>query len=446
MNSLSLRLIHGFLFAVMFSACSTTRDSAPAFAASESLPVRPELPDPLVMLNGDKVTNAKQWNDQRRPELKALFAHYMYGEIPPKPAKLDFKSSVVDEKFLGGKATLKLVTISIPGSDVPKIDLLVVTPNAANKPAPVFLAMNFCGNHAIHPDPHIPLAKSFLGNNCKGCTNNHATEAARGAQVADWPLEEIISRGYAFASFANADVDSDRGNVSDGVYAWLAKERTGSATNSLTADRGCIAGWAWGFQRCVDYLVTDSAIDKSRIAAVGHSRNGKTALLAAAYDERIALAIPHQAGCGGTAPSRVKADLAAPGSNGRPTAETVAVINKSFPHWFNEEFKKFNDRPEALPFDQHELVALMAPRPVLLSNAAGDKWANPSGQFDVLKAAEPVYKLLGAGGCDATEMPVEGKLVDSKLGYYIRAGNHAMTSGDWMVFLDFADRHLKSAP
>src|SRR6185436_19990723 len=225
-----------------------------------------------------------------------------------------------------------------------------------------------------------------LGNNCKGCTNNHATDAARGAQAADWPLEEIISRGYAFASFANADVDSDRGGVSDGVYAWLAKERTGAAANSATSNRGCIAGWAWGFQRCVDYLVTDSAIDKARIAAVGHSRNGKTALLAAAYDERIALAIPHQAGCGGTAPSRGK------------VGESVKRINDAFPHWFNAEFKKFNEQPERTPFDQHSLIALCAPRPVLLSNAVEDTWANPAGQFEMLQAADPVYRLLGTDG------------------------------------------------
>jgi hypothetical protein len=271
-------------------------------------------------------------------------------------------------------------------------------------------------------------------------------EAARGSQAADWPIQEIIGRGFALATFCNADVDSDRGDVSDGVYAWLAQERTGSTANAMTRDRGCIAGWAWGFQRCVDYLVTDSHIDPARIAAVGHSRNGKTALLAAAFDERIALAIPHQAGCGGTAPSRVAAPMAASQKNGRPTAETVAVINKSFPHWFNAEFKKFNEQPERLPFDQNCLVALMAPRPVLLSNAQGDQWANPSGQFEILKAAEPVYRLLGAGGCDADTMPPDNKLVASKLGYYIRPGNHSMTSGDWRVFLDFAEKNLDSAP
>src|SRR5688572_13713346 len=193
MNSLSLRRFHGLLLAVIVSGSSTTGESASAFVAIDRLPVQKDLPDPLIMLDGRQVANARQWKEERRPELKALFAHYMYGEIPPKPAQPDFKSSVVDEKFLGGKATLKLVTISIPGSEVPKIDLLVVTPNAPRQPAPAFLAMNFCGNHAIHSDSRIPLAKSFLGNNCKGCTNNHATDAARGAQAADWPLEEIIS-------------------------------------------------------------------------------------------------------------------------------------------------------------------------------------------------------------------------------------------------------------
>jgi hypothetical protein len=394
------------------------------------LPSQAQLPDPLLMLNGKRVTSRKQWNDQRRPELKALFEHYMYGEIPSKPDKVEFKTNLVDKGFLGGAATLKLVTIGFGSAAAPRIDLMLVTPNARTKPTPVFLTMNFCGNHAITTDPRIPLTRGWLYNNCKGCTNNQATEAARGGQADDWPIQEIIGRDYALASFCSSDVDSDRADASDGVYAWLAKQRTGSATNSPTHDRGCIAGWAWGFQRCVDYLVTDREIDARHIAAVGHSRNGKTALLAAAFDERIALAIPHQAGCGGTAPSRGK------------IGESVKRINTSFPHWFNAEFKKFNDQPEKLPFDQHCLIALMAPRAVLLSNAQEDQWANPSGQFEVLQAAEPVYRLLKAGTLDAQQMPEQGKLVDSALGYYIRAGKHSMTKDDWMVFLAFADRHF----
>jgi hypothetical protein len=198
-------------------------------------------------------------------------------------------------------------------------------------------------------------------------------------------------------------------------------------------DWGTIAAWAWSIHRAVDYLVTDEDLDKHRIAVVGHSRLGKTALLAAAFDERIALAIPLQAGCGGTAPSRGK------------IGESVKQINDQFPHWLNATFKEFNAHPDRLPFDQHCLVALVALRPVLLSNAIEDTWANPEGQFQVLQAADPVYRLLKAGGLEARQMPEPGKLVNSTLGYYIRPGKHSMGPEDWMVFRMFADKHLGRA-
>src|SRR5207302_10341184 len=153
---------------------------------------------------------------------------------------------------------------------------------------------------------------------------------------------------------------------------------------------------------------------RSRIAVVGHSRLGKAALVAGAFDERVALVIPHQAGCGGSAPSRGK------------VGESVQRINTSFPHWFDDEFKNFNDQPERLPFDQHELVALVAPRPVLFTNATGDTWANPEGQFQVLQAAEPVYRMLGEGGLDARSMPGTNTLFNSTLGYHIRHVKHSM--------------------
>ena len=177
-------------------------------------------------------------------------------------------------------------------------------------------------------------------------------------------------------------------------------------------------------------MQTDKDIDRTRIAVVGHSRLGKTALLAGAFDERIALVIPHQAGCGGTAPSRGK------------VGESVKQINNGFPHWFNGTFKEFNDKPDRLPFDQNCLVALVAPRPVLFSNAVEDTWANPEGQFQVLQATDQVYRFLGVEGLGAKQMPEPGKLLDSRLGYYIRPGKHSMTAGDWKVFLDFADKHF----
>jgi predicted O-methyltransferase YrrM len=185
--------------------------------------------------------------------------------------------------------------------------------------------------------------------------------------------------------------------------------------------------------RAVDYLVSDKEIDAERIAVVGHSRMGKAALVAAAFDDRIALAIPHQAGCGGTAPSRGK------------VGESVKQINDRFPHWFDAEFKAFNDHPDRLPFDQHSLVALVAPRPVLFTNAVEDTWANPEGQFAVLVAADPVYRLLGVEGIATKTMPETNHLIDSRLGYHIRPGKHSMGREDWKVFLAFADKHLKNS-
>jgi dienelactone hydrolase len=380
------------------------------------------------MLNGRPVVSRTQWVKERRPELKALFEHYMYGAIPPKPARAVARNLGEYHDFLGGKATLKLVRLETGPTKAPRIDLMLVVPNERTGPAPVFLAMDFCGNHALTADPRVPLARTWMGSSCKGCTNNAATEAARGSQAADWPLAEIVRRGYALAAFYSGDVDSDRKEVSEGIYAWLAG---GDQAKNNPTNRGTIAAWAWGFHRCVDYLVTEPGVDAHRIAALGHSRNGKTALLAAAFDERIAIAFPHQAGCGGSAPSR--------GTNG----ESVKAINDHFPHWFNAQFKQFNDAPERLPFDQNCLVALCAPRPVLFSAAEGDQWANPAGQFQVLKAADPVYRFLGTGGLSAKEMPPRGQLVDSPLGYYVREGKHSMTTNDWAVFMNFADRQWR---
>jgi hypothetical protein len=381
------------------------------------------------MLNGSKVTSPDQWIRERRPELQALFAHYMYGKIPAAPK--DFKARVIGQyaDFLDGKATLKLITLEIGAAPAPRIDLILIVPTQRLTPTPVFLTMNFCGNQALIADPRVPLAQTWMGNGCPGCVNQRATEAARGAQSIDWPIEEIVKRGYALASFYSGDVDSDRGDVSQGLYAWLAQ---GDPSKNEPAHRGTIAAWAWGFQRCVDYLVSDPDIDAARIAALGHSRNGKTALLAAAFDERIAMAFPHQAGCGGSAPSRGK------------TGESVKAINDRFPHWFNAEFKKFNDTVEQLPFDQNALVALCAPRPVLFSAAVGDQWANPAGQLQVLQAADPVYRFLGYEGLMATQMPPPGELINSRLGYYIREGKHSTTAADWKVFMDFADKHFKT--
>jgi hypothetical protein len=397
--------------------------SAADFPDPKDLPARPDLPDPLVMLDGTKVTTKEQWVEKRRPELKALFQHYMYGTLPsvtPVSARILHE----DNKAFGGKATLREVAISaLPGHE---FRLLVVIPNERKGPAPCFVGPNFCGNHALVDDPKIALPTAWIYPNQPGVKDNKATDASRGKQKDVWSLEQSIDRGYAVATFYNGDIDPDRTDVRGGIRPLLPKD----------LETTTIACWAWGIHRAIDYLTTlKGEVDPKRIAAVGHSRLGKTALLAAAFDERIALAVPLQAGCGGTAPSR-------PIGSQAVEAESVKRINTSFPHWFNANFKKFNDEPKRLPFDQNCLVALCAPRPVLFANAEEDLWANPEGQFEVLKAAEPVYRLLGAGGLDAKSVPPLGKLVDSRLGYFIRGGKHSMTGEDWRVFLDFADKQM----
>lgn len=395
---------------------------AEAFPPIGQLPKR-EMPDPLILLNGERVTSKEQWINQRRPELKALFQHYMYGTMPPAP-KVEAKVERVDPNYFGGKATKKEITLVFGSPDSPQLHLLLVVPNQRAKPSPVFLGLNFYGNHTTVADPDMPLPTAWMPNGAPGAANHRATEAGRGRETNTWAIAQSIDRGYAVATFYNGDLEPDRPEAAEGIRAYYAK--AGKAY-----DWGAIAAWAWGFHRAVDYLVTDQDIDAKHIAVVGHSRNGKAALLAAAFDERIALAIPLQAGCGGTAPSRGK------------IGESVKQINDQFPHWFNDEFKKFNEDPKRLPFDQHCLAALCAPRPVLFPNATEDTWANPQGQFEMLKVSSPVYQLLGAEGITAQEMPETGKLIDSRLGYYIRPGKHSMTTGDWKVFLDFADKQWK---
>jgi len=394
------------------------------FPDVSKLPSHKELPDPLTMFNGDRVTTHDQWVRERRPELKALFQYYMYGRLPPAP-KITAAVERQDDHYFGGKATKKEVIIAFGGPKVPRIHLLLVIPNDRRKPAPVFLGLNFCGNHTLLKDSDIALPTSWMPDHCPGCKDHRATEAGRGSQTGVWPIEYVIDRGYAVATFYNGDIAPDHPGFTDGVFPHYLKK---GEKRPGPHDWGAIAAWAWGLHRAVDYLCTDHDIDRDRIAVVGHSRLGKTALVAAAFDERIALAIPHQAGCGGTAPSRGK------------VGESVTQINRAFAHWFDDEFKKFNDRPDRLPFDQNCLVALVAPRPVLFTNGVEDTWANPAGQFDVLRAADPVYRFLGVEGLEARRMPKPGKLIASRLGYHIRPGKHSMGKEDWKVFLDFADK------
>ena len=413
-------------------ACVVAQQGKQEFPAPSALPSRPELPDPLTTFDGRKVETRDQWEKERKPELKELFQHYMYGYLPPlREVRGTLRRS--DPKAFEGKATLQEISLSFAGPKGPKLDLLLVVPNKRTEPAPVFLGLNFSGNHTLVTDPAVAIPASWMRQG-KGdeIVNNHATEKGRGKNIGTWAIEQSIDRGYAVATAYYGDIFPDKPDFSDGVYSQFHAPKDGQKS---PGDTGCgaIAMWAWGLHRIIDYLVTVPELDKSRIAVTGHSRLGKTALLAAAFDERVALAIPHQAGCGGTGPSRSK----------NPKAESVQRINTAFPHWFDDNFKKFNESNDRIPFDQHCLLALCAPRPVLYTNGIEDQWANPDGQFEMLKAASPVYKLCGADGVGAAEMPPIGKLLDSRLGYFVRTGPHVSDPDYWKTFLDYADKYFK---
>lgn len=387
------------------------------------------LPDPLVFEDGTLVTDAEDWTSHRRPEILALFEHHVYGRAPDRPSGMIVEVSDPVKDTLNGLATRKEIAVRFTANpEDPTMHILVYLPNRDERPAPLFLGLNFWGNHTIHSDPEIPLSTAWMRNNPElGIVDHRATEDSRGTASSRWPVEMILRRGYGLATIYCGDIDPDFDDgFENGVHGLFPRDDSaGDAWATISA-------WAWGLCRALDAFEEDSAIDTSRVAVMGHSRLGKTALWAGAADPRFALVISNNSGCGGAALSR------------RRFGETVERINTTFPHWFCSNFSLYNNREEALPVDQHELIALIAPRPVYVASAEEDLWADPRGEFLSAAAAGPVYELLGKKSLPAETMPDVNQPVWSTVGYHIRTGGHDVTPFDWAQYLAFADTHLRS--
>ena len=405
----------------------TMSDSTlPAANYDEAKVPKYELPDPLTMRDGTKVKSASDWIEKRRPEMLELFREHVYGRSPERPSGLKFKVIQNDATALDGRAIRREVLITFARKEAtPEATLLVYLPRNTNGPVPAFLTVNFDGNHTIHPDPGISITRSWVRNiKDWGIKNNRADTRSRGAKRSRWAVEKILTRGYALATIYYGDIDPDYDDgFSNGVHRLYPKPKPD--------EWGSISTWAWGLSRCLDYLETDRDINASKVAVMGHSRLGKTALWTGAQDDRFALVISNNSGCGGASLSR------------REFGETVRRINTSFPHWFCDNFTKYNDRVNDLPVDQHMLIALSAPRPVYIASATGDRWADPKGEFLSGHHADPVYELFGLKGVGITRQPAADHPVGHHIGYHLRTGKHDVTDYDWEQYLKFADRHLK---
>jgi hypothetical protein len=406
--------------------------AAPAWNRDESKVIPYTLPDVLKCEDGTIVRDVKTWREKRRLEILQAYFTNMYGRTPAVTTHLRFEITKVDPKALDGLATRKEITIHLfDDPAAPTIALMLYIPNQRTKPAPAFLGLNYFGNQCVHPDPSITASTLWMRPMAaNGVVNNRATEATRGTHALRWPLELALKRGYAVATYYYGDLEPDHADGwKTGLRGYLLRRE---GRTELAADEwGALGVWAWGLSRAMDYLVTDAAIDPKQVAVFGHSRHGKTALWCGAQDERFAIVISNDSGEGGASLSR------------RNFGETIAVSLHSAAYWYCGNYRKFSDRADALPTDQHMLLALAAPRPLYVASAEKDALADPKGEFLSAVHAAPVYRLYGLTGLGVTEMPGVEHPIGDTIGYHLRAGEHNILAYDWEQFMTFADRHYR---
>lgn len=367
-----------------------------------------KLPDLFVTQNGKLITSPDDWRNIRRPELLELFRKYVYGRnAVDRPKNLTFEHTGTLPIAMDGAATRKLVDIHFSGPHGKgTIHLTLFIPNRRTEAAPVFLLICNRGRKNIDPD--------------------------RVTRSDFWPAELLVSRGYAAAAIHVSDMDPDQDDgFKNGVHGVFDDYPDGKRPADAWAT---IGAWAWGCSRAMDYFETDKDLDAKRVALVGHSRGGKTALWCGAQDERFAMIVSNESGSTGASLARNK------------MGETIRKINDQFPHWFCENYKAFNDRENDLPVDQHQLIALMAPRLVYVGSAIGDQWSDPGNEFRACVSASPVWKLFGVAGFNSDRMePDFTPVTGGRVGYHMRQGEHDLKLEDWNHFIEFFTQNMKSA-
>jgi (4-O-methyl)-D-glucuronate---lignin esterase len=368
------------------------------------------VPDPLTLNNGKLVTSTAVWEGTRRQELLTLFRQNVYGYPLPNPDSMSF--SVVPTDF--GSVRRKIVTISITG------------PNGT---LPLTLRM-------FIPIVQSPKPALFLQIDHRSTSTEDPTQS-----TAYSPVSQLNAQGFAYASIHINELAPDQ-DTADGWWtpaegSWRSKmfdlfHGTGYAV--ADTDGRCISTWSWGASRAMDYMVTDPDIDINRIYVMGYSRSGKTALWTAAQDTRFRYAADTMGGLGSAKIAR----HIIPGG----VSETITAINTTFPFWFPEAFRTYNDNEASLPVDQNELLALIAPRSVYVAAAVNDQWADPEGMFLGLIGAQRVYSfyMTPSSGITESNWPVtlDQSYADSAMGYHMRSGDHGLLLSDWQHYMDYA--------
>ena len=391
------------------------------------------LPDPLLKQDGTRVTTAQEWMNHQRADILDIFKKYEYGEILPHPDCLRFEQLTRKDDALDGLAIRKEIRIhaAMANGRHASFDMLLYLPkDAETHPVPAFLGLNFKGNHATTDEADVhPTGLDMQDGVDDATLRDH-----RGIQATRWCFKEVVSRGYASATICYHDIFRDHtGYGQDSIFKLFYDQVVMEQVNERHTP---IGAWAWGLSRGLDCLAAQPGILADSVAVHGHSRLGKTSLWAGAIDQRFAMVISNDSGCCGGALHRRKY-----GEN--LSQHFQSHLNYKVPVWFVNKLDSYIWREEELPFDQHELMALAAPRPLAIATATEDQAADPKGEFLAAKAASDVYRLFGSNGLPADEMPAPDINITGDISFHYRTGKHDQTPQDWAHYLDLADIYLR---